>query len=732
MSKFLTTTVLFLIACRLAAAAPVEPAGLDTAWRALDAAIPRNAAAFKSASLPAIVSAFQAFELQAAQQLVLAQRALEQSAPPAAEQASPPAGPLSPRQRRMQRVEQQLARRGRGGPNIPGSRAAAAAELSRPQVYIPPVEPLLIAKERVDAVLDQMFAIRGDFAKIEPAADARLAIRNYLRTMSVLIDLSARLRHTQFDIISFAAAAAAESPANRERIVQVLTQHRSSIGAAVMADLLFDPEGDPREVAALRASDGLKARVLNLIGSSSQVDLLPELASFVLETSAPPALIIQAAEVIKTVGLPQDPRPGQDPTLPPVAITAKELRDHLATLKKESLNPALRARHAALLAWLDERIAKGVTDGHCTLGAGDIAPGDWLLMRNPSPYNLFTDLSPGMFTHVGVVASEKGPDGITRIVLVDLPERGTNIPATTVDTFVKRTRHYVVLRHEDPKVAQQMGEAAASLIGNESQFDLTFRTDRVNALAGKPLKDEKVHTYCAGLLLLCALQTGHPREEFFPVAEFPANDRTLKNLESFGMSIGKDFISPTGALFSPKFKIVARREPMYEAGREIEEAVYDYFAQQLAVKPIDVSADAFQMLRLKIAEASKTNELLAQALASVANVNVNLDMVSAAKAAAVVEILDEAARTASADYVTAQQAIKAGVINRDSNSELKPADIARIDKLREQHAELYRRWTTRQVSPRDLRVELINFYVVQGKRWLDERFFRKGSNSSPN
>lgn len=193
------------------------------------------------------------------------------------------------------------------------------------------------------------------------------------------------------------------------------------------------------------------------------------------------------------------------------------------------------------------------------------------------------------------------------------------------------------------------------------------------------------------------------------------------------MSIGKDFISPTGALFSPKFKIVARREPMYEAGREIEEAVYDYFAQQLAIKPIDVSADAFQMLRLKIAEASKTNELLAQALASVANVNVNLDLVSAAKAAAVVEILDEAARTASADYLTAQQAIKAGVINRDSNSELKPADIARIDKIREQHAELYRRWTTRQVAPRDLRVELINFYVAQGKRWLDERFFQARS-----
>ena len=55
-------------------------------------------------------------------------------------------------------------------------------------------------------------------------------------------------------------------------------------------------------------------------------------------------------------------------------------------------------------------------------------------MRNPSPYNLFTDISPGLFTHVGVVASETGDDGVARIVLVDLPERGSRMPATKVDT----------------------------------------------------------------------------------------------------------------------------------------------------------------------------------------------------------------------------------------------------------------------------------------------------------
>ena len=100
-------------------------------------------------------------------------------------------------------------------------------------------------------------------------------------------------------------------------------------------------------------------------------------------------------------------------------------------------------------------------------------------MRNPSPYNLFTDLSPGLFTHVGVVAAETGKDGIRRLVLVDLPERGTTMPATNVDAFVNRSLHYMFLRHPDPAVAKKMGDTAAAVIGAPTEFDLNFRTDHV-------------------------------------------------------------------------------------------------------------------------------------------------------------------------------------------------------------------------------------------------------------
>src|SRR5690606_33163435 len=108
-----------------------------------------------------------------------------------------------------------------------------------------------------------------------------------------------------------------------------------------------------------------------------------------------------------------------------------------------------RQAQAELVQWLTRAEREGITDGTYRLGHTEIRLGDWLLMRNPSPYNLFTDLSPGLFTHVGIATLEKGSDGITRMVIVDIPEKGPAMPATNVDAFVQRTRHFVFLREPD-------------------------------------------------------------------------------------------------------------------------------------------------------------------------------------------------------------------------------------------------------------------------------------------
>ena len=125
---------------------------------------------------------------------------------------------------------------------------------------------------------------------------------------------------------------------------------------------------------------------------------------------------------------------------------------------------------------------------------------------------------------------------------------------------------------------------AADMIGNPTQFDLTFRTSRVLAVKGQPLKGATIHTYCAGFLLLCAQATPAPREAFFPFSETPARGNTLQNLATLGMTIGVEFVSPTGAIFSPRLQIVGRREPMYHPGREIQEAIYDHFANDMLHK----------------------------------------------------------------------------------------------------------------------------------------------------
>ncbi len=300
-----------------------------------------------------------------------------------------------------------------------------------------------------------------------------------------------------FDVLNFASDAVSDRSAATEQLVDMLRQHRSSVGAVAMAPVLSDPNTDdaddksdagpgaeagPRSVIRGRSAPQvreaprptglsptkvrLKRKVLDLIAATGQTDLYADLADFVRDPGTPPELLIAAVETIRQIGLPQDVRPGQDPKVPLPAITARELYGLLARVRPELLPRQDQQRVTSLLNWLSQRAQRGIAENIVRIGTFDVQPGDWLLMRNPSPYNLFTDLSPGLFTHVGVVAAETGKDGIRRLVLVDLPERGTSMPATNVDAFVARSLHYVFLRHIDPEVGRKMGETALSLIGS--------------------------------------------------------------------------------------------------------------------------------------------------------------------------------------------------------------------------------------------------------------------------
>ncbi len=581
---------------------------------------------------------------------------------------------------------------------------------------------LALVKNEVDRLLVKVLSHRTTLGTLPAEQGTKTRLQSFVRTCARMIDLSGRLRYVSHDAINAASFELAAEQATFGQLVDLLSSRNSSIGAAVMSEFLVDPPaGNPDGLKPIK--DATKIKILNLIARSGQADLIGLLAHVVLDRRTSPAVVVYTAETIRSVGLPQNPPPNRDARLPQPEITAATLRKALLAIRNRPISDVQGRRLGNLLSWLEIREKKGLSTASYRLGKSDITPGDWLLMRNPSPYNLFSDLSPGLFTHVGIITDLQASDGIRRMVVVDLPERGTHLPATNVDVFVKRTLHYFLLRHDDPAIARKMADVARTVIGNASQFDLNFRTRRITELRGKPLGEAKITTYCAGLLLLCAQETGLPREHFFPIAERAAGGNTLANLHRIGASIGDDFISPTGPLFSASMQIAASGEPMYSPSREIEQAIYQRFGDGLIHETLGLSLGLKQSLRLKLAEASKKNPALAKALARAADVSETMDLVAAAKTAATVEILDAVAYGSSRQFETARDAITAGPIVRLRREGLSRKQIAAIQTIRRRHGDLYRRWTAETLTPRELRIAMVDYYITQGQNAIKQRFF---------
>ena len=579
---------------------------------------------------------------------------------------------------------------------------------------------LLDAKSQVDGILDATLGLRRQFPKLEADAARHEAICAYLGATSRLIDLSGRLRYLQVDAVSNGAPKLAMLAPERQRLLDRFAHERSSVGAYFAVRFWLAPGENGR---LPRLDKPTRQRILDLAGQVDEPAILPLLVQTLYARETDAEVAIAVAETIRRAGLPQEPWPQPLEPIPPPPITPATLHEALARIPMSALAGDLAARHAELLKWLDGLKREGLTETSYRVGNFEVRPGDFLLMRNPSPYNQFTDLSPGLFTHVGVVTLARGSDGIERMVLVDLPERGNRIPAANVEAYVQRSLHYCFLRHPDPEIAAALAGAARDVIGNESLFDLNFRLQGVLGLKGQPLRGKKVETYCAGLLLLCALQTPAGREEFFPVQEHPRGGQMSENLAKLGLSMDDDFISPTGAMFSERLVLVGRREPMYDPRREVEEAVFDHFAWLMANRRLVPSPDLFQSLRLKLAEASRGNPLLAEALAKAARVNADTDLVSAAKAGAVIETLDEIAFGASREFLDAWEFVRdepAETLAREGE----PSDVvADAQKYQRQHAPLYQAFRSGKVLPRQLRIELVKYYTAFGKRQLEQRFF---------
>ncbi|MBY0521864.1 MAG: hypothetical protein K2R98_00610 [Gemmataceae bacterium] len=583
------------------------------------------------------------------------------------------------------------------------------------------VERLLLAKAQVDRLLDELLGLRKEFAKEAEGEPRRAGLRNYLRACGTLTDLSGRLRGHQEEIITDAAYRVAASPPAREKLIDLLVRHRSGIGAEVMAWVLFDPPANAMN-GAKPASAATKQRVLQLIAQTGNFQVSPMLARFVREERRYPDLVVTAADVLRRVGFPQEQRPGDKDEQSQPPITALQLLPVLQQIPATALRPESVKLRDDVVQWLTARKDHGLAEDSFRLGTYEVRPGDWMLLRNPSPYNRVTDVSPGLFTHVGVVTVEKGSDGRRRLVVADLTVRGTHIRVTNVDVLIRQYRHYLFLRHPDTATAKTMADVAASILGNEAAFDLNYRIDNVVALKGQLKQGKLIKSYCAGLLLLCGQETNVARARLFPIEERIAPGKTAKNLGDIGISFGANFVSPTGPLFSSELTLVGQREPVYDPANEIEQAVYDRFAECLAKYDLVDQWDSMQNMRVTLAEAAKNNPALARLLAQMGNVNPAMDLVSAAKAAAVNENLERIAVSSGRQFLDALFALTSGPVEELQKEGYTEKQIEQFQLMRKRHADLHRQVQSGNLDGYTLRKALVAHYIATGTGEIDKRF----------
>ena len=572
----------------------------------------------------------------------------------------------------------------------------------------------------LNQTLDALYAQRANLRQPGKIGDQQLVVRSFLECVTALINLSGRIRYYSVDFFTEAGYELEESLQDYETLIDYFMEYENSVGAITSLKLLAESLRDSSNEAF---SDHIKGKILQLARLTRERQLLSVLVEILGEKHIDPELVIFIVDTIRLIGLPQFSRPKGDIALSPPLVNGKDILETLSNIDTANLSSTDSLRHQQLVHWVTAHNKQGVMDEEFRFGGATVREGDWLLMKNPSPYNRFTDLYPGLFTHAGVITTEIAEDGRRRFVVVDLPEIGNTIPATPVEKFIERTLDFVILRHHSLGDQKTMGRVAQEIISNESKFDLNFRTTKIESLKGQSLEGKLIDGYCAGLLLLCAQETGKPLEDFFPLRERPAGGNTLRNLAKLDVSMPERFLSPTGPLFSSHLNMVYRCQTMYSPRREIEQAIYDHFAEQMRDGHLTPSLTWYHTLRLNLAQAAETNPTLGRALANAAGVNEKIDLVAAAKLGAVVETLDNIAKNASDHYQNVRTAFRIDAIDDIEPGPEGDKIFDQVVARRRRHADLFVRWEAGVLTPRELRMALVDYYIDQGCAQLDRRFF---------
>ncbi|MFW6114590.1 MAG: hypothetical protein ACOC7K_02520, partial [bacterium] len=435
-----------------------------------------------------------------------------------------------------------------------------------------------------------------------------------------------------------------------------------------------------------------------------------------VDSRGEPEMTLKAVETIRALGVPQRPLPGQKSQ---PAVTATELLDMVRQVNGTALSERWRRRRGKLLQWLEARAERGVGPEGCRIGGVRIRPGDWILMRESSPYNRFTNLSPGLFTHAGVAARHEDSNGVHHLVLVDVNERQPTVQAENVEETLFSPLYYALLRPETRCLAQKVDRRASSAVGNPLQFDLTFDLSLLRQASQKPIEDAAITTYCTGILALC---TPVRLRKLFLIREAPAAGHTRDNLRKLGITIGKQFVSPTGALFASRMNVVTLSDPQFDPQIAVEQGIYDYFARRLSQQPLDFEPSLIQACRQELAQLSDDSSLVASTLANLSGVHPDMDLTSAARVAAVIESLDQIVFRYGRRIRRAQSVLG---LRTGTRGGLRPATDPLEDRQRmwEELQSVRRRMRAGKLPHWQAVNELVDRCILQGQEAVSGTFF---------
>jgi hypothetical protein len=75
--------------------------------------------------------------------------------------------------------------------------------------------------------------------------------------------------------------------------------------------------------------------------------------------------------------------------------------------------------------------------------------------------------------------------------------------------------------------------------------------------------------------------------------------------------------------------------------------------------------------------------------------------------------------------VEARDALMGRPTEQLRRSGVSASELAKIEEHRTRHASLYSKWTAFTLTPRELRIALVDYYAAQGRERLEARFFPK-------